>query len=688
MFYEQFELALLALAVVVDTVLLLVIFERVNRTSTAIWLQIIVVSTWLTHFLAFGHALIRHSESDAFVWLDHANKFGLAFALALMPCAMLHAAIRLNHTQYEMRPPRDWRYILCYLPLVIALAALPELMRCRSRNFAECFAPHLTLFFWSVFTLNSVAVGLFWRFRESIEFASTRRFLRRLVILILGINGLLAVLVWLARETQAEPWVQLLVVLSPLSIVLLFLYHSMRDRLIPLVVERGLVYGAWLTLGLLIHRILIIPWVESMQRKSNLDIVLVESIILLSLVVAWSPLRERVTEALRYLFSRNIFKVREAVRSLSLGLSQQGTGTIADLCDWFRDACKHKLEVQEVSLSLGEMATDVQSPDWLIAPWMDRIVAATAKGHFNSIECDAIQDEALADFLRRIGIQYVFCGQFKDLRALVFLGPRIRNDRFSQEQRASLSILVDQFAATVYNRFVEQERRRAERLASQQEKLAVLGLISGSIAHEVKNPLSSIRTITRLMREELQGQPQVRDLDIILQEIDRLMQTTNRLLDYSKPADDRVVGVYLETVVGRLFHILQPWAQQQRVDLIRNLAPESGKIPCTDSVLSEVLFNLLRNAIEATSGVGQGRVEIRSEYSDGQVLVEVVDNGPGIEPSIRDTIYKPFVTSKEFGTGLGLYIAAERVRSMRGAIECETGDQGTCFRLKLPITRC
>lgn len=63
MFYEQFELALLALAVVVDTVLLLVIFERVNRTSTAIWLQIIVVSTWLTHFLAFGHALIRHSES-------------------------------------------------------------------------------------------------------------------------------------------------------------------------------------------------------------------------------------------------------------------------------------------------------------------------------------------------------------------------------------------------------------------------------------------------------------------------------------------------------------------------------------------------------------------------------------------------------------------------------------------------
>jgi C4-dicarboxylate-specific signal transduction histidine kinase len=234
---------------------------------------------------------------------------------------------------------------------------------------------------------------------------------------------------------------------------------------------------------------------------------------------------------------------------------------------------------------------------------------------------------------------------------------------------------------------IEQDRLRAERQAAQQEKLAVLGLMSGSLAHEIRNPLSSIRTIASLLREDLANQPaQANDVGIIVHEIDRLTSITQRLLDYSKPADDRAVGIDVHRVIERLFHILEPWAAQQQVKLLSKLSSESPLVRATDAAVSEILFNLLRNAIEATRTAPNATVTVATEVCDSVFNVQVIDNGPGIDPAIRDNIYRPFVTSKEFGTGLGLYIAAERVRSIDGTIACRsTPESGTVFELHLPL---
>jgi signal transduction histidine kinase len=664
--FSQLELALLAVAVVVDSVLLLVILERVNRRSTAIWLFAIVIATWLAHAAGFSHVLIRGSSAEPLVLLDRCNMAILAISLVVMPCAMLHAAVRLNHTAYDMRPPRDNRYALIYLPLGAVPWIVQRAATTTSREVTECFAPLV----------------------NTVESVSLRKFYLRLVGLLAAMTVMVVAYGLIGRGGWWDAPFKLAVICSPMSVVLLFLYYALREKLMPLVIERSLVYGASLIMILLVHQVFIVPIAESMQRRSNLDIILIEGIVLLGLILAWKPLRQRVLESTRYLLSQNIFKVRESVRQLSLQLSQQELRSLTELCQWFVRHVSTHLDVRDAWLWFSDDA--VASPclpdiDESIIKQLYQVLVESNK---SSLDREAFRDKLLVSVLESRGIQYVFRCQFRELRGLVFLGQRDRGDRFTAEQRSALSILFDQFAATLHNRVVEQERLRAERQASQQEKLAVLGLMSGSLAHEIKNPLSSIRTIATLLREDLRDQEQAKDIDMILEEIDRLSQTTMRLLDYSKPADDTVVGIQIQPTIDRLFHILEPWARQQRVKLTLELSSEPVVVRATDASLSEVLFNLLRNAIEATRTREQGLVSVRSRREGAFLVVTVQDNGPGIDPSIRENIYRPFVTSKEYGTGLGLYIAADRVRSIGGKLECQSdAGSGTVFEVRLPIVK-
>ncbi len=152
------------------------------------------------------------------------------------------------------------------------------------------------------------------------------------------------------------------------------------------------------------------------------------------------------------------------------------------------------------------------------------------------------------------------------------MGARLRSDRLSAEQMSSIAMLCDQFAATLYNRHLEMERLNRERESMQQEKLSVLGLMAGSIAHEIRNPLSSIRTIAMLMKEDLANNHEhQKDLGMIVGEIDRLTQTTHRLLDYAKPSSLSNTSVIVGETIRRILHILDQYARQFHVELISKL---------------------------------------------------------------------------------------------------------------------
>jgi signal transduction histidine kinase len=217
----------------------------------------------------------------------------------------------------------------------------------------------------------------------------------------------------------------------------------------------------------------------------------------------------------------------------------------------------------------------------------------------------------------------------------------------------------------------------------QNEKLSTLGLIAGSIAHEVKNPLSSIKTIASVLAEDL-GDEHKEDFELIVGEIDRLSGTVTQLLQFARPANEASSnGSTLNSIQGTL-RVLGHLAKQRNVSMDVDLPETLPAISANHDMLREVIFNLISNSIDATSGGGHVGVLCRGE--EGRVKIEVRDDGPGLSPEVQDRLFEPFVTTKDGGTGLGLYIVGRRVREMGGEIHCETQKgEGTVFTVILPV---
>ena len=229
---------------------------------------------------------------------------------------------------------------------------------------------------------------------------------------------------------------------------------------------------------------------------------------------------------------------------------------------------------------------------------------------------------------------------------------------------------------------------RLQRRARQAERLAELGTLTGGLAHELKNPLSTIQLNLQLLREDV---PEDRDatgrirnrLLTVQKEASRLRDILDDFLRYAgrmelvrKPVD---VATLLEEMVD-FFH---PQAQLQRVQL--RLRPADGPVvvPLDERLMKQALLNLMLNALQAMPEGGEIILSARRE--DGRVVIEVADTGRGMEPEVLERIFQAYYSTKKGGHGLGLAISKRIVEEHGGAITAlsEVG-KGTQFRIELP----
>ncbi|MCP4510811.1 MAG: hypothetical protein GY826_30955, partial [Fuerstiella sp.] len=131
----QIELFCMGFAAVVDTVLLLVVLERVNRPLTAIWLRFALLGATLWHLGSFLHTLLRETEGAPAAWLDSACMTTMSAGLLLLSCAILHAGLRVHRTGSIAHPPADRRYLLVYIPSLFVVAVSVVIVRPGSRDF-------------------------------------------------------------------------------------------------------------------------------------------------------------------------------------------------------------------------------------------------------------------------------------------------------------------------------------------------------------------------------------------------------------------------------------------------------------------------------------------------------------------------------------------------------------------------
>jgi two-component system NtrC family sensor kinase len=241
-----------------------------------------------------------------------------------------------------------------------------------------------------------------------------------------------------------------------------------------------------------------------------------------------------------------------------------------------------------------------------------------------------------------------------------------------------------------------RELERAHHSLLHSEKLASVGKLAATVAHEINNPLFGILTNARLARKAIDQSPQLDDagkskignkLVIIERESNRCGEIVKNLLMFSRQAPPRFELVPLDAVVERTLSLVRHSYQLQNIQLDVSLEHHGAQIQGDAGQLQQMLLVLLVNASEALQGISGAQVCLSTRLDNQTVVISVKDNGPGIPEDVRERIFEPFFTTKQEGprTGLGLAIALGILEQHQGSIQVQSEPgKGTEFLLRLP----
>jgi signal transduction histidine kinase len=217
------------------------------------------------------------------------------------------------------------------------------------------------------------------------------------------------------------------------------------------------------------------------------------------------------------------------------------------------------------------------------------------------------------------------------------------------------------------------------------EKLSSLGRLSTSVAHEVKNPLSSIKAIVQVLKEDSNNESKTqKSLSIIVEEIDRLTKVVNQLLVFAKPQMDNKSTVKISDVINKVLVVLRHEAKMNNVNIHLDVSDDLPVITVDEGSLNEVFFNIIHNAIQAMSEGGKLTISISYDQKNDYITVVFENTGSCISEEDMGKIFEPFYTTKQMGTGLGLAIVKRKLEELGGMIHVKSEDSSTRFTVKIP----
>ena len=235
-------------------------------------------------------------------------------------------------------------------------------------------------------------------------------------------------------------------------------------------------------------------------------------------------------------------------------------------------------------------------------------------------------------------------------------------------------------------RVVERLQQR-EREVLRAEQLAAVGQVAAGVAHELRNPLTSVKMLvqTGLEGPKPAGLPPD-DLAIIEHEVRRMEACIQTFLDFARPPNSERRRTDVLAVVRRALALVEGRARRQKVTVAADLPPGPVEAEIDGNQIQQVLVNLLLNALDALPQGGAARVEVRPPPNEANaVVVQVQDDGPGLTAEVQKRLFEPFVSTKETGLGLGLSICRRLVEANGGAIHgANAPEGGALFAFTLP----
>jgi PAS domain S-box-containing protein len=256
------------------------------------------------------------------------------------------------------------------------------------------------------------------------------------------------------------------------------------------------------------------------------------------------------------------------------------------------------------------------------------------------------------------------------------------------DQNGSSRGLIAIFEDLSKKKAIEEEIKKMDRLAT-------LGQFVAHIVHEVKNPLSGIKTAAELVQERTLGEPRMSKLtNIILDEVERLVKLLKDLLNYARPSKLSVSKENVHAMLDKVLELMSRELSQKNISIIKNFHSEIHEIEADNDKLTSLFMNLILNGIQALDKDGEITIttncciyDLNDNYKgiDG-IRVIISDNGHGIPDEKIKMITEPFVTTKSDGTGLGLSICQRIVDSHKGLMLFNsTPGKGTSVTVNLPL---
>lgn len=576
--------------------------------------------------------------------------------LAFLPGLLVHAQVEYGRVAGEVRIG-SWQKILVaafYLPLVFFLArivpqilARPGLDVLWSGGFAAAFYG-----IWLGLALAASA----WLETRALR-ASDDPSLRRLHILLGVVFGILAALVFYTYGLGGMHALSALENLGTLVIVAGLIpgavlgYFALRYNFLQIGMQRNLVYAVSAAFLAMMYLALVrrmSGWLEPVVPPEA-----TAAILLFVLVFLFEPLERVIGRTLYRAFQQRMERVQRLL--VELQTEAQG-GDVEKLAGAAETRIREEFALSSARISLPRGA------EW------SPLRAPGGLGHCVEIP--------LEDGREEIGVLEA-CST-----GAVLVG----------ETTVALEFLAEQLPTLVNHCRLIGEKLRLERELAERERLALVGQMAASISHNLRNPISSMKTVLQALLEEHDLTLRVReDCEIVVREMDRLSSKLTQLLRYARPGirgNDGAGRIAIAAITEQVVALLRRDAERRNVRLefaaddLRNETVVVG----SEEAWTDVMSNLVVNAIEAQSGGGKVCVSIRR--CGGAIRVEIADDGPGIPMDVGAKLFQPFFTTKPSGTGLGLAIVARRTAEMGGTISWESPvseGRGTRFVITVPI---
>ena len=234
---------------------------------------------------------------------------------------------------------------------------------------------------------------------------------------------------------------------------------------------------------------------------------------------------------------------------------------------------------------------------------------------------------------------------------------------------------------------VEDREKELQDKLRRQDRLALLGQMAAWVAHEIRNPLTTIKGRAQLIRSESEEREKTRRhadfIDKASDQIDLIIRDT---LDFSRERETRLQPVDLNSLMAEVVDSFREEVSGQGVEVKLDLDANLPEVRGNREELRRVILNLLNNSSEAMKG--KGEIAVRTCVEEGRATIELRDNGPGIPKESASKIFEPFYSSKPKGVGLGLTIVRKIIDDCEGTIEVQSEvGKGTLFTIRLPIDR-